>query len=225
MHSKVDFAKRLCKTKNHSAFAKHMRSHHVKLLIGIGPAGCGKTLLSCSHAIEDLMNKSVDKIIISRPIVTLNENLGYLPGTMKQKMDPYMIPVYDSFKHYVSGQRFNDLMKNEQIELCPLAFMRGRTFDNCIVIADEVQNATPNQIKTLVTRIGSNAKLIMTGDLDQCDLNGRNGLEDFLCRFDFVSNQEDLGDFGCVRVVRFEDEDVMRSDFVKMMHVLYNNTS
>lgn len=214
----IDVARRLAKTIAQKRYSKHLQDPNTKLVIGIGPAGCGKTLLPCSFAIEKLLNKEVKKLVITRPTVMLSENLGYLPGTMQQKMDPWMMPVFDAFKNFVSDARLRDLIKTNVIEICPLAYIRGRTFADCWVIADESQNATVGQIKTLVTRMGRDSKLVMTGDLDQCDLREESGLMDLIIRL----KQCDDKDLDMIKIQCFEDEDIMRSDLVRFMHRLYD---
>lgn len=207
------------KRPNHKTFADHLRDVEAPLVVGIGPAGCGKTLLSCSHAINRLIKKDINKIVITRPAVAMDEQHGFLPGDLESKMLPWLIPIYDCFKEYVTAPRLKEYIHNEEIEICPLSYIRGRTFSNCWVIADEVQNSTVNQMKTLLTRIGSNSKMILTGDLQQCDLKGTNGLEDFLKRYRYYNGDIDNPPSELlIKIVEFEDEDIMRSEIVK--HVL-----
>lgn len=141
------------------------------IIVGTGPAGTGKTMLACQIAMEHIQGYNRGKVVLTRPIVAADEDMGYLPGDMERKMEPWTRPMFDIFEKYLS---INQIDRCITIE--PLGYMRGRTFDNTVIIADEMQNATPNQMRLLLTRIGYNTKLIVTGDLDQSDLNDENGL-------------------------------------------------
>ena len=148
-----------------------------------GPAGTGKTLVSTLHAIRSLKEGTVKKIVITRPAVSVDEQHGFLPGTLVEKMSPWTRPMFDIFEEYYSSEELGFLIKENVIEIAPLAYMRGRTFKRSIIIADEMQNATDNQLKMLLTRIGDDSKLIVTGDLDQHDRGYRdNGLKKFTDR-------------------------------------------
>lgn len=206
------------KRANHKAYADILRDADTPLVIGVGPAGCGKTLLSCSHAMNKLVNKDINKIVITRPAVSVDEQHGFLPGDLESKMLPWLIPIYDCFKEYVTASQLRELITNEEIEICPLSYIRGRTFHDCWVIADEVQNSTINQMKTLLTRIGGNCKMILTGDPNQCDLKEPNGLNDFLKRYHYYNSNSENPENSMIKVVVFDDDDIMRSDIVK--HVL-----
>ena len=151
------------------------------IVIATGPAGTGKTLLAMQTAIKGLKEKNYDKIILTRPAVGVeNEKHGFLPGDLFRKMEPWTKPLFDVLHEYYSIRDTQSMVENEVVEICPLAFMRGRTFKNAIIIADEMQNATPNQMKMLLTRIGDNSKIIVTGDIRQTDRKeGDNGLLDF----------------------------------------------
>jgi phosphate starvation-inducible protein PhoH and related proteins len=140
------------------------------MLFAIGPAGTGKTYTAVALAVRALKNKEVRRIILTRPAVEAGENLGFLPGDMKEKLDPYMQPLYDALNDMVPPDRINMLLENRTIQIAPLAFMRGRTLDNAFVILDEAQNTTENQMKMFLTRMGANAKFIVTGDDTQIDL-------------------------------------------------------
>ena len=205
------------KTQNHAAYAEYLRNDNVPLVVGIGPAGSGKTLLSCAYAINKLLSKDINKVVITRPAVSIDENHGFLPGDLESKMMPWLVPIYDCFKQYVTMYRLKEMIQNEDIEICPLSYIRGRTFHNSWVIADEVQNSTINQMKTLLTRVGTNSKLILTGDLEQCDLKQENGLEDFLKRYSYYLEQSQEKD-NMIKIIKFEENDIMRSNIVK--HVL-----
>jgi|UniRef100_A0A6C0BF67 phosphate starvation-inducible PhoH-like protein len=216
--------KALEKNPNHKAYAYHIANPNVPVVIGIGPAGCGKTLISCAHAINRLVNKEINKVVITRPAVSMDESHGYLPGDIESKMMPWLIPIYDCFKQYVSVQRLREYIQNEDIEICPMSFIRGRTFNNSWIIADEVQNSTVNQMKTLLTRIGNDSKMILTGDLQQCDLKETNGLEDFLKRHEYYRNDTEINSDNkdeMIKIVKFEEHDIMRSEIVKYVLDIY----
>jgi phosphate starvation-inducible PhoH-like protein len=140
------------------------------MMFAIGPAGTGKTYTAVALAVKALKNKEVKRIILTRPAVEAGENLGFLPGDLKEKLDPYMQPLYDALNDMVPGDKLNQFIENRTIQIAPLAFMRGRTLDNAFVILDEAQNTTESQMKMFLTRMGSNAKFIVTGDVTQIDL-------------------------------------------------------
>lgn len=156
-------------TRNQKIYLKKLRQRHHDILIVAGPAGTGKTYMAVRQAIEDYQNGEIDKIVITRPNVTTGDDLGYLPGTLTEKMAPWTRPIIDVFNECFPAPVVQRMIINEEIEIAPLAYMRGRTFKNCIVIADEMQNATPEQMKMLMTRIGENCRMIITGDTDQYD--------------------------------------------------------
>ena len=140
------------------------------MLFAVGPAGTGKTYTAVALAVKALKNKEVKRIILTRPAVEAGENLGFLPGDLKEKLDPYMQPLYDALNDMVPGDKLNQYIENRIIQIAPLAFMRGRTLDNAFVILDEAQNTTESQMKMFLTRMGANAKFIVTGDATQIDL-------------------------------------------------------
>src|SRR6218665_2633777 len=140
------------------------------MLFAIGPAGTGKTYTAVALAVKALKNKEVKRIILTRPAVEAGENLGFLPGDLKEKLDPYMQPLYDALNDMVPAEKLNQYIENRTIQIAPLAFMRGRTLDNAFVILDEAQNTTESQMKMFLTRMGANAKFIVTGDATQIDL-------------------------------------------------------
>lgn len=143
---------------------------HNDLLFAVGPAGTGKTYTAIALAVRAFKNKEVRKIILSRPAVEAGEKLGFLPGDMKEKVDPYLQPLYDALEDMIPAAKLRDFMENKQIQIAPLAFMRGRTLNDAVIILDEAQNTTGLQIKMFLTRLGLNAKMIVTGDLTQIDL-------------------------------------------------------
>ena len=148
-----------------------------------GPAGTGKTMISTLHAIKQFKERRVDKIVITRPAVSVDEQHGFLPGTLQEKMAPWTRPIFDIMEEFYHPKEIEYLLENNKLEIAPLAYMRGRTFKNAVVLADEMQNATPEQMKMLLTRIGDNSQLIVNGDLNQHDRGYEaNGLKNFLDR-------------------------------------------
>ncbi|MGI6216231.1 MAG: PhoH family protein [Coriobacteriales bacterium] len=147
------------------------------ITFGIGPAGTGKTYLAMAMAVAALKRKEVGRIVLSRPVVEAGESLGYLPGTLNEKIDPYVRPLYDALFEMVDTQHANSLLEQDAIEIAPLAYMRGRTLNDCFIILDEAQNTTPQQMKMFLTRLGFGSKMVVTGDITQIDLpRGESGL-------------------------------------------------
>jgi len=186
----------------------------VPVVIGTGPAGTGKTLLACHAGSKALVAGKVQRLIITRPAVSVDEQHGFLPGNLNKKMEPWTRPMFDALYRNFSVKKVQDMVYDQQIEICPLAYMRGRTFENAWVIADEMQNATPSQMKMLLTRIGEGSKMIVAGDLQQHERGfEENGLLDLLCRLNPESTN--------MRCVQFTDEDVVRSQVVKEILGIY----
>lgn len=151
------------------------------IIFALGPAGTGKTIMAAMYAVRELKAGKINKVIVTRPAVSVDEQHGYLPGTLIEKMAPWTRPIFDIFEQYWSVKTVNDMVAENVIEVAPLAYMRGRTFTNAIVIADEMQNATKEQMKMLLTRIGHGSRIIVTGDLAQHDRGfAENGLKDFV---------------------------------------------
>jgi phosphate starvation-inducible PhoH-like protein len=183
-----------------------------QLVFGLGPAGTGKTYIAGACAAHGLENHKFERIIITRPAVDAGESLGFLPGEMDEKYEPYILPFRDVLYERL-GKGFVDAMcRNGRIEAAPFAYMRGRTFKDAFVILDEAQNATPSQMKLFLTRIGEGSKVVINGDESQKDIEGKCGITDAV---------ERLGDLGAVRVVRFGREDCVRSGLVKMVLEAY----
>lgn len=195
-----------------------------RLTIAHGPAGTGKTMLACAHAIQELNSGMYRKVIITRPAVAVDEEHGYLPGDLNQKMLPWMIPIYDNFTMFTTKNNLDYHIDSGKIEIAPLSFIRGRTFHNTLVIADEMQNSTKNQMKTLLTRIGTESSMIVTGDLQQCDLDKdqTNGLLDFIERFEDYSKNE-ITDDGFIGIIELDANDIQRSDTVKHILDIYDH--
>jgi len=183
----------------------------------IGPAGTGKTLISTLFAIKKFSEGEIKKIVITRPAVSVDEQHGYLPGTLVEKMSPWTRPMFDIFEEYYSPYQIESMVKDNVIEIAPLAYMRGRTFKNALIIADEMQNATDSQMKMLLTRVGENSKMVVTGDLEQHDRGYHdNGLKMFVDRL--VQYQSDM-----IGVVEFTSEEVERHPVVSEVLDIYAN--
>ena len=187
------------------------------MVFAIGPAGTGKTYTGIAVAVKALKDKVVKKIILTRPAVEAGESLGFLPGDMKEKLDPYMQPLYDALKEMIETDRLDDYMKRGVIEIAPLAYMRGRTLDNAFVILDEGQNTTHNQMKMFLTRMGVNAKFMINGDPGQIDLPRRvmSGLKEANL---VLKNIEGI------KMIYLDDSDVIRHQVVKRIIQAYKNT-
>jgi phosphate starvation-inducible PhoH-like protein len=187
------------------------------MIFAIGPAGTGKTMLACYAAIEGLNDGDFNKIILTRPAVSVEEDIGYLPGTLEEKMDPWTRPIMDIFSEFYSQHQIGNMIKEKIIEICPLAYMRGRTFKNAFIIADEMQNSTPNQMKMLLTRIGNNSKMIITGDLNQHDRKyDDNGLKDIYEKLQKTNYRR-------IECITFSHEDIERSPIVKDILQIYGD--
>ena len=187
------------------------------IVFALGPAGTGKTYTAVAIAVRALKNKLIKKIVLTRPAVEAGENLGFLPGDLKEKVDPYLRPLYDALDDMLPMDKLNFFMENRIIEIAPLAFMRGRTLDNAYIILDEAQNASPLQLKMFLTRLGPSAKCIITGDLSQIDLPGhqKSGLRQAV---------DMLADVDGISVITLTTEDVVRHRLVKEIIKAYEKT-
>ena len=188
------------------------------IIFAIGPAGTGKTMLAVQWAIDQLKYGEADKIIITRPAVSVDEDHGFLPGTLQEKMEPWTKPIMDVFAENYSAREIENFVKEGVIETSPLAYMRGRTFKNAVIIADEMQNATPSQMKMLLTRLGLNSRMVVTGDLQQADRPSNNGLLEFLGLFNDFRNHR------YVDVCHFTVGDVERHEAVKEILAIYGDS-
>jgi len=187
------------------------------ILIALGPAGTGKTYLAVQEAVESFKAKNIERIVITRPAVSVDEKHGFLPGGLVEKMAPWIRPIVDIFREHWSPRQTEYFMKQEKIEIAPLAYMRGRTFKNCWIIADEMQNATPEQMKMLLTRIGDNSRLVVTGDLQQHDRGyEKNGLQEFVERY-----EKDPERYNLINTVNFGQEHIERHPVVSQVLDIY----
>ena len=204
------------KTVNQNKYVNFLNDETNKIIISTGPAGTGKTLFACQKAITQMKSEDINKIIITRPVVTVEEEIGFLPGNIIKKMDPWTKPIFDIFLEYYSKSELDLMLNNGKIEICPLAFMRGRTFKYSFIIADEMQNSSPNQMKMLATRLGINTRMVITGDLNQTDIPKENGLYDFISRF------EKYNDTQLIKLIKLETDDIERSEIVKKVIEIYD---
>jgi len=204
------------KTKNQKLLVS--ASDKNDILFAVGPAGTGKTYTAVTLAVRALKNKVVKKIILTRPAVEAGENLGFLPGDLKEKIDPYLRPLYDALDDMIPSDKLNYYMTNRVIEIAPLAYMRGRTLDNAFIILDEAQNTTELQIKMFLTRIGPSAKAVITGDMTQIDLpkNQQSGLSKAI---HILKNIEGIAH------IELDDEDVVRHRLVKQIIRAYERAN
>lgn len=188
------------------------------MVFAIGPAGTGKTYTAVALAVRSLRNREVRKIVLTRPAVEAGENLGFLPGDLKEKLDPYLQPLYDALHEMIPADKLKNYIENNIIQIAPLAFMRGRTLDNAFVILDEAQNATESQLKMFLTRMGPSAKFVITGDVTQIDLprNQPSGL---------LQAMRLLKDTAGIEFVMLDNRDVIRHKLVKKLIEAYDNAS
>ena len=223
--SNVQSFKQLIKTPRSSVIARSKKqSDYIKALkendivISLGPAGTGKSFLAVSVAVSLLMEKKVERVILSRPAVEAGEKLGFLPGDMKEKVDPYLRPLYDALYELFGSDKIDKKIATGEIEIAPLAYMRGRTLKNCFAILDEAQNATETQIKMFLTRIGENSKLVVNGDHSQIDLinKSQSGL---------IKSKNILKGLNEIKIIEFDHTDVVRHPLVSKIIRAYQKKS
>ena len=223
--SNIESFKQLIKTPRKSVIARSKKqSDYINalkendIIISLGPAGTGKSFLAVSVAVTLLMEKKIERVILSRPAVEAGEKLGFLPGDMKEKVDPYLRPLYDALYELFGTDKIDKKIETGEIEIAPLAFMRGRTLKNCFAILDEAQNATETQIKMFLTRIGENSKLVVNGDPSQIDLinKSQSGL---------IKSKNILKDLKEIKVIEFDHKDVVRHPLVSKIIRAYQEKS
>ena len=196
-------------------YCSMLRKPSKKIIVVSGPAGTGKTLFATEFGVKNFIQGTFEKLVFTRPSVAVDEDLGYLPGTLEDKMAPWVRPIYDVLYQFVTPKEVQQYMEEKQIEIAPLGYMRGRTFKNTWIVADEMQNSTVSQMKMLLTRLGENSRLIITGDLEQFDRsNETNGLEDFLEKFRGKRSSS-------ISSFEFERNDIQREDVVKEVLEIY----
>jgi phosphate starvation-inducible PhoH-like protein len=215
------------KTPNQEKYYSYLNDDKIKLLFVVGPAGTGKTMLACNNAVKDLKSGKVSKIVLTRPVVPVEEDIGFLPGNINKKMDPWTRPIFDVFLDFFSQREIDLMMYNNVIEISPLAYMRGRTFKNAFIIADEMQNSSPNQMLMLTTRIGLGSKMVVTGDLKQSDKGLDSGLNDFINKFKVYEKRElekynntDIN--SGIKMVELNNTDIERSPVIVKILDVYN---
>lgn len=215
------------KTPNQEKYYSYLNDDKIKLLFAVGPAGTGKTMLACNNAVKDLKSGKVNKIVLTRPVVPVEEDIGFLPGNINKKMDPWTRPIFDVFLDFFSQREIDLMMYNSVIEISPLAYMRGRTFKNAFIIADEMQNSSPNQMLMLTTRIGVGSKMVVTGDLKQSDKGLESGLYDFINKFKVYEKREsekynntDIN--SGIKIVELNNTDIERSPVIVKILDVYN---
>ena len=200
-------------------FLTSLKKENYKIVLASGPAGTGKTLFGIEQGIKNYINGNYEKIIFTRPVVSVDEDIGYLPGTLEDKMAPWIRPIFDILYNFISPKEVESLISEKIIEISPLGFMRGRTFKNCWIVADEMQNSTVSQMKMLLTRIGENSRLIITGDCEQHDRKHEiNGLEDFLNKIKGRRSSS-------ISSVEFDKCDIEREDVVKEVLEIYETNN
>ena len=205
------------RNRNQETYVLKLLDHKKDIVFGIGPAGTGKTLLAVQVAVKLFKEGKLDKIIVTRPAVSVDEDLGFLPGTLEQKMAPWTRPIFDVLREYFNAKEIEGMINESIIEIAPLAYMRGRTFKNSFILADEMQNATSSQMKMLLTRLGENSKMAVTGDLAQADRMQDNGL------INFVNLLHNAGNATHLDIVRFEQRDIERHNAVKEVLQVYGD--
>tara|TARA_Y100000022_G_scaffold86750_1_gene74788 strand:- start:16794 stop:17699 length:906 start_codon:yes stop_codon:yes gene_type:complete len=204
------------KNSSQEEYVRKLKMKQRKIIVATGPAGTGKTLFATEFGIKNFFMNNIEKIIFTRPSVSVDEDLGYLPGTLEEKMAPWVRPIYDILYRFIHPKEVTQLLEDKTIEIAPLGYMRGRTFKNAWIIADEMQNSTVAQMKMLLTRLGENSRLVITGDLDQHDRKeGINGLEDFLDKFKGKRSSS-------ITSIEFQRDDIQREEVVKEVLDIYS---
>jgi phosphate starvation-inducible PhoH-like protein len=216
-NEKAQFDQKFTTPKNISQerYVHILKQKSKKIVVATGPAGTGKTLFATEFGVRNFLLGTYEKLIFTRPSVSVDEDLGYLPGTLEEKMAPWVRPIYNILYQFISPKEVTALMEEKIIEISPLGYMRGRTFKNCWIVADEMQNSTISQMKMLLTRLGENSRLVITGDLEQYDRqNELNGLDDFLHKFRGKRSTS-------ITSFEFQRGDIQREEVVKEILDIY----
>ena len=200
---------------NQKLYLTKLYEEATSIVLAIGPAGTGKTMLAVQYGVKLFQEGKVDRIVVTRPAVSVDEDLGFLPGDLNEKMAPWTRPIFDVLGEYYQQKEIAKMLEEGVIEISPLAYMRGRTFKNAYIVADEMQNATVNQMKMLLTRLGEGSKMVVTGDLAQADRLSDNGLIDF-CKL--LEQKEYLEH---IDIIQFETKDIERHNAVKEVLAVY----
>jgi len=202
---------------NQKLYLSKLYAEHTSIVLAIGPAGTGKTMLAVQYGIKLFQEGKVDRIVVTRPAVSVDEDLGFLPGDLNEKMAPWTRPIFDVLGEYYQKKEIANMLEEGVIEISPLAYMRGRTFKNAYIVADEMQNATVNQMKMLLTRLGEGSKMVVTGDLAQADRLSDNGLIDFC---NLLESKEYLEH---IDIIQFDAKDIERHNAVKEILAIYGD--
>jgi phosphate starvation-inducible PhoH-like protein len=213
-----NFESKFTKPKNErqEQYVHLLKQKHKKIVVSSGPAGTGKTLFATEFGVRNFLNGTYEKLVFTRPSVSVDEELGFLPGTLEEKMAPWIRPIYDVLYNFITPKEVTTLLEEKLIEIAPLGYMRGRTFKNTWIVADEMQNSTISQMKMLMTRLGENSRLVITGDLEQHDrFNEVNGLEDFLEKFKGKRSSS-------ISSFEFQRGDIQREEVVKEVLDIYS---
>ena len=218
---------------NQKTYVQHLNDPNVSVLLGVGPAGTGKTLFACATAVQEMRKGKVNKIILTRPVVPVEEDIGFLPGSLINKMHPWTRPIFDILEEFYSQRDIDSMVHSGAIEISPLAFMRGRTFKDAFIIADEMQNSSPNQMLMLATRLGEGSRMVVTGDLKQSDRCENNGLLDLMNRIYEYNKFAELSQdqlhnssspsYHDIKTVILDNRDVERSPIVSKILDLYSD--
>jgi phosphate starvation-inducible PhoH-like protein len=200
-------------------YVNAMNKNQSNIVVAVGPSGTGKTLLAIQIGVQKLVQRQVAKIILTRPTVSVEEDIGFLPGKIEDKMLPWLRPIFDVLHKYFSKDKIQKMISDNVIEMCPLSLMRGRTFENSWIICDEAQNTTTNQMKMVLTRLGKNSKLVIIGDTEQQDGKfAHNGLTDIVQR---LESQGETAKTNGIHIIKFSQSDVQRHQVVKYLLDLY----
>jgi len=196
------------------SYLEALNNKEIDICVAAGPAGTGKTLLATLSAIKEFKNKNIKKIVVTRPNIAVDDkDIGFLPGDIMDKMAPWVRPIFDIFEDFFTYKQITTMLKYNMLEICPLAFVRGRTFKNSWIILDEAQGTTPNSMLSVLTRIGSGSKMVVTGDIDQSDYVQKNGLQDFLERYN--------NNLKRIKIIKFTAKEVERHPVVKNVLEIY----
>jgi phosphate starvation-inducible PhoH-like protein len=213
------------RTEGQRLYLEALQNKNTSILVGLGPAGTGKTMFSCNAAMDGFLSGTYQKIVLTRPVVSVEEEIGFLPGSLVQKMDPWTRPIFDIFLERFSKVKLDSMIQTGIIEISPLGYMRGRTFKNTFIIADEMQNSSPMQMKMMTTRIGENSKMVITGDLNQSDRCEKNGLVDLVERLrkKTVGGGVEFHD-KMIDILELSNSDIQRSPVVRRILDIYDNS-
>lgn len=206
------------RSQNQKDYLNNIKDYKIPLVFGIGPAGVGKTAIAMTNGLRQVFQEgNYKRLIITRPTVQTDDDIGTLPGTLEDKMRPYLLPIYDICKDFMTMEDIKYHLAIETVEICPLSLMRGRTFKNCFILCDEMQNSTVSQMKCLLTRIGEGSKIVLTGDTRQHDRAFEvNGLQDFVDRIEYFNK-----DIEGIKVTYFNNDDIQRHSIIPTILNLY----